>query len=113
MFVLSTQPTSPSRHLGVLSNFEKRTLICRALDITLYSENNWKRVADRLGFTLREILEIDNKAHHVASFSPMERVLCLWEQREPGNSSWNTLKNILKGIDRLDIIEDVESSECS
>lgn len=100
----------------VIPDYAKRKEICSKLDITIYSGNNWRDVADRLGFNTQEIKSIDDKAQRCPNFSPMESVLTTWEQRDSG-CSLDRLVNILQDIQRLDVVSDLgfpvdlESSE--
>lgn len=90
----------------VIPDYAKQKEICSKLDITMYSGNNWRDVAGKLGFDTQEIKIIDDKARRCPNFSPMENVLITWEQRDPG-CSLDRLVNILREIQRLDVVSDL------
>lgn len=72
----------------------------------MYTQNNWKDVAGHLGFHVEEINSLDDKAQKCPNFSPMERVLTTWEQRDP-ECSLDRLVGILQDIQRPDIVSDL------
>ncbi|KAL9957120.1 hypothetical protein ACROYT_G038722 [Oculina patagonica] len=90
----------------VIPDYAKRKEICSKLDITMYSGNNWRDVAGKLGFDVQEIKSLDDKAQKCPNFSPMEHVLTKWEQRDPG-CSLDRLVSILRDIERLDVVSDL------
>lgn len=101
-FPLDTQTRQP-----LLSDYNRRQKLCRALDITIHSQcHDWRQVAGSLGFTHAEILELQDKACRSVTFSPTDAVLSIWEQREP-NCNIDKLVNILRELGRLDVVQDL------
>lgn len=92
---------------SLLSDYNRRQKLCRALDITYHSQgHDWRQVAGSLGFTHVEILELQDKSVRSVQFSPTDEVLKIWEQRDP-NCKLEKLVNILREIGRLDIVQDL------
>lgn len=96
------QENQTSKH--VISDYAKRKKMCKSLDI--FSSQNWRDVAGQLGFSFEEIKGIEDRALRCVTFSPMEEVLTTWEQRDP-ESSLERLINVLREVQRLDVISDL------
>ncbi|XP_031567281.1 uncharacterized protein LOC116302193 isoform X2 [Actinia tenebrosa] len=100
----STETPPTSKPLKI--NFIQYEKLCKALDPITSSSQDWRHMANALGFTREEIDLLVSKYHRNVHFSPTDEILQSWEQRDP-NCSLQRLVNILRELERLDIVQDL------
>ena len=75
--------------------------ICEELDVFSLLNNNWKKVAEEMGYSqINEVKKFERKV------SPTHALLSDWGKKEDNNL--NRLIEILKKIERYDIIDIIQ-----